>query len=120
MDEKFSLLLTGQYKDIGDIPSARIIWQPRMTKPKAQENSMLFKGYPGTDMVKVIWIIPQRELWDQYMKGMMLESQIVVESIDKFQHDRSSLEAPEADDASDEEINNIYKNISNDSRRKSK
>jgi hypothetical protein len=72
---------------------------------------MLFKGYPGTDSVKVIWIIPERELWDQYRKGKLTESQIVVESIDLFENDRGLLEAPEADDASDAAIDDAYKNI---------
>lgn len=112
MDEKFSLFSSGQFATIEEIPSARIIWQPRLTKPKAQTNSMLFKGYPGSDMVKILWIIPAPELWDQYKKGNMTESPIVAESIDKFQNDRASLEAPEADDASEAEINSLYKEIS--------
>ena len=33
----------------------RMIWQPRLTKPQAQTNSMLFKAYPSTDNVKIIW-----------------------------------------------------------------
>lgn len=111
IDERFSLLLTGQFRDMSEVPSARIIWQPRLTKPRAQTNSMLFKGYPGTDSVKVIWIIPERELWDQYRKGKLTESQIVVESIDLFENDRGLLEAPEADDASDAAIDDAYKNI---------
>lgn len=114
MDEKFSLLLTGKYRDIGDVPTHRMIWQPRLTKPKAQTNSMLFKAYPGTDAVKVIWIIPERELWGQYQKGNVTQSEIVMESIHKFQNDRESLEAPEDDDSSDSEIDGIYKDISLD------
>src|ERR1051326_3511533 len=51
----------------------RVIWQPRLTRPLAQTNSMLFKGYPGTDIVKICWIIPARELWDQYRKGNVTE-----------------------------------------------
>ena len=31
----------------------RIIWDPRLTRPLVQTNSMLFKGYPGTDLVKI-------------------------------------------------------------------
>ena len=118
MDERFSLLLTGKFRDITDVPTARIIWQPRLTKPKAQTNSMLFKGYPGTDEVKVIWIIPERELWDQYKLGKMTESQIVLESIDKFENDRASLERPEDDDARDQEIDSAYKSISYTARNK--
>ncbi len=111
MDEKFSLFLSGKYESIDRVPSARILWQPRLTKPKAQTNSMLFKAYPGSDEVKIIWIIPERELWDQYKKGLMTQSEIVIESIDKFENDRASLEAPEEDDATDDEGKNAYRSV---------
>lgn len=63
-------------------------------------------------MVKIIWMIPERELWDQYHRGNMTQSETVVESIYRFQHDREALEAPEEDDARDSEISDAYKNIS--------
>lgn len=89
----------------------RLIWQPRLTKPKAQTNSMLFKGYPGSDNVKVIWMIPAREMWGQYQKEMVTESDIVMQSIDDFEHNRARLEEKEEDDLSDEAIDSIYKSI---------
>ena len=89
----------------------RLIWQPRLTKPKAQTNSMLFKGYPGTDNVKVIWIIPDRCLWEQFEKGKMTENKTVWESIDMFMNHKEKLEAKEDDDHSDEAIDRIYKEI---------
>ncbi len=67
----------------------RLIWQPRLTRPKPQSNSMLFKGYPGTDNVKVIWIIPDRNLWGQYKKGNVTESSIVEQSIYNFRFNRA-------------------------------
>lgn len=89
----------------------RLIWQPRLTKPKAQTNSMLFKMYPSTQIVKVIWIIPQRELWPQYKIGNVTESKIVLESIDKFINSRAELEAPEPDDLTDEQILKVYQGL---------
>lgn len=89
----------------------RLIWQPRLTKPKAQTNSMLFKGYPGTDLIKVIWMIPAREMWDQYKKGNITQNQTVSESIHDFQNDRGKLEAKEEDDLDDETIDRIYQEI---------
>lgn len=89
----------------------RLIWQPRLTKPKAQTNSMLFKGYPGSDTVKIYWMIPDRHMWPQYEKGKLGESQIVIESIHSFEHDRATLEAPDVDDLNDEAIDSIYKSI---------
>jgi hypothetical protein len=94
----------------------RLIWQPRLTKPKAQTNSMLFKGYPGRDTIKVIWMIPERHLWSQFQKGKLTQSQIVAESIHDFQHDRQKLEAKEDDDLSDEVIDKIYQEIARSSR----
>lgn len=89
----------------------RLIWQPRLTKPKAQTNSMLFKAYPGTDTIKIIWMIPARELWDQYKKGNITESKTIRDSLYDFQHFRAKLEAPEEDDLSDVQIDLIYREI---------
>lgn len=96
----------------------RLIWQPRLTKPKAQSNSMLFKVYPGTDMVKIIWMIPAREMWEQYSRGLLTENKIVSESIYDFQFNRNKLEQKEDDDMSDEDVEKTYRNISLQARRK--
>lgn len=90
----------------------RLIWQPRLTKPKAQTNSMLFKAYPGKDIIKVIWMIPAREMWSEYTQGKMMENKTISESIFDFQNNKRKLEAPESDDLSDEQINAIYVQIS--------
>lgn len=107
-----------KYKSIEDVPEKTIIWQPRLTKPKAQTNSMLFKGYPGTDNVKIIWIIPPKELWQQFNKGNMTESETIYQSIHDFQNNRGKLEEREDDDLSDAAIARIYEEISRDAKRK--
>lgn len=89
----------------------RLIWMPYPKKPKAQTNSMLFKAYPPSDNIKIIWMIPPREMWDQYKKDLMLQNQIVYESIQKFKYNRNMLEEREGDDFTDEEIKNIRKQI---------
>lgn len=94
----------------------RLIWQPRLTKPKAQTNSMLFKAYPGTDTIRIVWMIPAREMWDQFQHGKLTESKIVSESIDHFRNAKEKLEAKEDDDLSDEEIDKIYLELSKMSR----
>jgi hypothetical protein len=96
----------------------RLIWQPRLTKPKAQTNSMLFKAYPGTDLIKVIWILPAREMWAQYEKNKVTASKIVCDSIRLFENNRSLLEAREEDDLHDWQINTIYRQLSEDARRR--
>lgn len=34
--------------------SKRILWQPRLTKPKAQTNSFLFRAIPKTGEIEVV------------------------------------------------------------------
>jgi hypothetical protein len=89
----------------------RMIWQPRLTKPAAQENSMLFRAYPGSDKIKIIWMIPERHLWNQYKKGNVTENNTIGQSIDDFKNNRRKLEAPEDDDLDEETIRDIYGQI---------
>jgi len=96
----------------------RLIWQPRLTKPKPQTNSMLFKAYPGTDLIKIFWMIPPREMWGQYEKGKLTQCEIVAESIYDFIHCRDKLSAKEQDDLSDEVIDRIYLEISQTGKKK--
>jgi hypothetical protein len=92
----------------------RLIWQPRLTRPTPQTNSMLFKAYPGTDLIKVIWVIPDRILWSQYEDGKVTANKTICDSIRDFQFDRQKLERNEDDDLSDEKIDNIYKSLARD------
>lgn len=112
MDERFKLFTSGKYKSMEEVPEKTLIWQPRLTKPKAQTNSMLFKGYPGSDTIKILWIIPPREMWGQYQKGNVTESTTILDSINNFEHHREELEKKESDDFNDEQINAIYNEIS--------
>lgn len=99
-----------------DGATKRLIWQPRLTKPLPQTNSMLFKAYPGKDTIKILWMIPAREMWPQYKKGNVTHSEIVLESIKAFQFDRKSLEAPEKDDLSESEIDAIYRELAQEAQ----
>jgi hypothetical protein len=100
-----------KYRCVSDVPSMRLIWDPRLTKPKAQTNSMLFKAYPATDTIKIIWMIPERSMWSQYQKGNLTESSIITESIHEFEHSKKRMEEIELDDLSDDEIHKIYQQI---------
>jgi len=95
-----------------DGSSKRLIWMPRLSKPKAQTNSMLFKAYPGTDKIKIIWMIPARELWNTYQKDKLTESKVVSDSIHAFTFNREVLEAKESDDLMDWQIDDIYTEMS--------
>lgn len=94
-----------------DGTTKRLIWQPRLTKPKAQTNSMLFKAFPPSDIINIIWMIPARELWGQFEKGKLTENKTIYDSIHAFQNDRIELEKPDDDDPTDEQINMIYRDI---------
>ena len=86
----------------------RMLWQPRLTKPKAQTNSYLFRLQSKTDLVEIVWMLPPREMWSQYQKGNVTESDTVIWSIEQFMRHRAELEEPYRDDLSDEQASNIY------------
>ena len=90
----------------------RLVWQPRLKKPKSQTNSMLFKAYPPSDKIKVIWMIPERSQWGQYQRGNITQDDLTVKSIMMFQTDRETLERKEEDDLEDFQIDDIYIAIS--------
>jgi len=117
MDERFKLWSSGQFGDFENVPEKTIIWQPRLTRPEPQINSMLFKAHPGTDIINIIWMIPQKELWNQYKKGNMTESCIVFNSIWNFLNNKGALEKPDDDDPSDEEATAIYRDIAIEAKR---
>lgn len=108
-----------QYKDLGEVPTSRLIWIPRLTKPQAQENSMLFKAYPPGDNIRVIWMIPARELWNQYDKGKMIENNMVSESIYNFKMNKEKLESAESDDLPEWRVKAIQQEIGRNFKPKS-
>ena len=85
----------------------RYIWQPRLTKPKAQTNSALYKVQPGSDVIRIIWILPPREVWNAYDPGNVCENEAIRKCIYMFQHEREALEAPEDDDPPPEKVQEI-------------
>lgn len=96
----------------------RLIWQPRLTRPKPQTNSMLFKAYPGTDNVKICWMIPAREMWNQYQRKNVTANETVIWSINMFQFNRRELERNEPDDLNENQIDSIYRELSLDAHQK--
>lgn len=125
MDERYNLFvqdlhaalsdMTGTYKrkynSIGDTPSHRFIWMPRLSKPVPQTNSMLFKYYPENDVIHVKWLLPAEELWGQYEKGNVTEQSIVESSINMYRNNPRELAYRDEDDISDERADFIYKEI---------
>lgn len=96
----------------------RLLWSPRLTKPIPQSNSMCFKYYPASDTIKIIWIIPAKELWGQYKRGNVTEQSIVSQSIHNYIHNREKLSQKEPDDLPDDRIDFIYNAISSNMQSK--
>jgi hypothetical protein len=110
IDERFSIARDCAIP-IDQVPTHRMIWIPRLKKPEAQINSILLKHYPKEDVINVIWMIPEPELWDEYLMGKMCENKTVSESIWLFKTDKKKLEADEPDDLSEEKVKEIYRKI---------
>lgn len=106
-----------KYMSLEEVPTSRLIWTPRLTKPTPQSNSMLFKAYPQNDNIKIIWMIPARELWGQFTKGNMTEHKIVSESIYMFNNDFEKMSAREDDDLTDTEVDLVYKIMAENKKR---
>jgi len=87
--------------------SKRYIWSPWIWKPRAQTNSALYKAYPGSDIVKIMWIIPPREMWKVYEAGNLFENEIIVNSTYLYDYNIPKLEAPEPDDPTPERAQQI-------------
>lgn len=91
-----------------------LYWQPRLSRPKAQTNSYLFRAISKTDLIEICWIIPPRELWPEYKTGNVMESDTVTWSIRQFQYNRAALEAPLQEDCTEEQFQKIMKSIAAD------
>lgn len=86
----------------------RMIWQPRLTKPKAQTNSYLFRVLSNSDELEVCWLLPPREMWKQYEQNMVTEHELVLWSINQFCNHRNILEMADKEDLNDERVRQIY------------
>ena len=89
----------------------RMLWQPRLSKPKSSPNSYLFRAISKTDIIEICWMLPPDEIWNQYSKGNVTENEIVTWSIEQFRFNRAELEKPHSDDLSDEAGEKIYRAI---------
>jgi hypothetical protein len=94
-----------------DGTTKRMLWQPRLLKPKAETNSYLFRVLSNTDVVEPIWMLPPRELWPQYAKGKVTENEIVNWSIDRFINNRLEMEKPDPEDLSEERCKQLLTDL---------
>lgn len=89
----------------------RMIWQPRMTKPKAQTNSYLFRATSHTDNLEICWLLPPRETLNQFVKGQVCENEWVIWSYHLFDTSRNMLERPCDEDLCDDRCKIIMLDI---------
>jgi hypothetical protein len=97
----------------------RMLWQPRLTKPKAQTNSYLFRAQSGTDIIEICWMLPPREMWPQYDEDKVCDSNWVRWSIHQFENNRAELEKPFDDDWNDTQARNIIMRVLQEAIRES-
>jgi len=108
-----------QYQNLDSIPEARMIWEPRLTKPqKAQSNSMLFRAYPPGDNIKIIWMLPAPEIWEQFEKNKLTQNEVIYESIQMYKspEGRKKLEGIEDDELPDYVIKGIMLEMGRNAR----
>lgn len=117
-DHNFYIFAHARTDDDG--VTKRLIWQPRLTKPLPQSNSMLFKGNPNNGEIRICWILPPHEIWGEYKKDNMVYSDISAWSIYMYQNKYEELCQPERDDLSDAEIDSIYTELCQEAQKNKK
>lgn len=80
----------------------RLLWHCRLSKPAATPNSSLFKAYPGTDKIKVIWRIPDERYVDMFKQGTMFSDPDIIDYVFKYLYKKEDLEKAEPDDLPEE------------------
>ncbi len=86
-------------------------WQPRLSKPEAQDNSYLFRAISKTDELEVIWLLPPEHQWPSHAPGQVNHNDIAWWSINQFQFNKAELEKPDKDDMNEEKQKVILKSI---------
>ncbi|MDE3022080.1 MAG: hypothetical protein KGI54_09480 [Pseudomonadota bacterium] len=111
LTDRWKLFCNGKYSNFADVPTHKIMWQARLLKPKAETNSWLFRCYPRSDRLDLVWNIPKPETWDQFDLGKMTEDDTTLVSIYNYIHCKELLDEPHPDDPSDAEAREIYRQI---------
>jgi hypothetical protein len=100
-----------KYHSMEEVPEKKLIWQPRMRKPEPQSNSQLFRAKSHSDELEVVWMIPDRALWDQFLKGKITESNIIQWSINQYRHNKAALAADHPEDITKEHADKLLLHI---------
>jgi hypothetical protein len=114
--EQVDHLLSGASKAV----TSRLIWMPVVTKPKAAPNSYLFLASKKSDVVKIIWMLPKRELWDNFAPGKMMHNENVWTSIQNYKKYRDVLNVPDKDGPTEKDVLEFRKIIGAEAQKKQK
>lgn len=88
-----------------------LYWQPRLSIPDPQDNSYLFRAISNSDIIEVCWIIPAKEMWNEYKKGNVTESNWALWSIEMYKTRKSELEKPHPDDLPEEQARLLLRQV---------
>lgn len=102
---------TRKYQSLAQAPEKRLIWMPRLAKPKFEPNSFLFRAISHSDNLEMCWMLPAQEFWGQYTEGNVTESIEARWSIYQYNHKKKEMEMPHPDDLSDERSKAILLDI---------
>lgn len=95
------IYIFGHARTTDDGLNKRLLWQSRLSKPKMEPNSYLFRAQSKSDMMEICWILPPMETWNQYKKGNVVEHRDIIWSIDQYKTNREKMSQPYPDDLSD-------------------
>jgi len=116
-EEKKSIIKSNLLLQLEKPPDERLIWMPVVTKPKPTPNSYLFLCRKGSDVVQIIWLLPKRELWDQFKPGQMCFNENIWVSIQNFLHHKERLSAPDEGGPTERDVEHFRKVISEEAHK---
>lgn len=113
-DEKVGILMAGYERS----PDERLIWMPVVTKPRPTPNSYLFLCRRNSDVIKIIWMLPKQELWDQYAPGQMCFNENIWISIQNYKYDKNAMSQPDQDGPTANDIEDFRRIIGHEAHKK--
>jgi hypothetical protein len=91
----------------------KMIHQPRLTKPEPIPGGTLMRVDPRDPYTAtLLWTLPNDQNFNLYKKGKMYADPFVHECIERFKKNPKEMMRPEVDDLTDEQIREIYKDMS--------
>lgn len=105
------IYIFGHARTADDGFNKKLFWQPRLSKPEAQENSYLFRAKSYSDELEVCWVLPPFITWKNFQKETLFEDNIISWSIHQFKTNKKELEKSFKEDFSEERGTQIIKSV---------